>query len=574
MVTIPVVWLNFNEDAPPRGYWDQGLLEDLFAGKLARPAGWPGFYDAVGTFEIALPGVASGAVVVVPGRQNAQRSARVQAYIDHLDWVILIITGDEENEFPLESITHPNMFKWCMTPNPARNEGIDYLGSGYPPGMREFVAASNVERRLDWFFAGQDTHVRRHECIEELRGLPGGAMLPTEGFTQGLPQKEYWENLLTARVAPCPGGPVSPDSFRLYEALEAGCLPIADSRSGRSVTHTENYWFRIFDEPGFIIIDDWENLSFVMGACLSGWHVQAFRAQEHWLAYKQGLARRLLNQLEAVGAYEPEYKLTDDITVLIPTSPSPLHPSTEMIEVVVESVRSRLPDSPIIIMVDGVRDEQLDRREAYYEYVHRLNQLCSSTWTNVKTNRFDHHCHQGVMTRSTLGHVGTSQILFVEHDAPLVREIPFEDLYRVIDSGEANVIRLHHEASILEPHRYLMLSEGPEDHGGVPLTPTVQWSQRPHLASKEWYGEILNVYFGWDSRTMIEDVLYGVLETHWREDARAGWERFKLYIYSPPGDMKRSEHLDGRGTDPKYSMKFEYDSVDLPRWAPHPGVRD
>ena len=29
-------------------------------------------------------------------------------------------------------------------------------------------------------------------------------------------------------MIPCPSGPATPDSFRLWEALEAGCVPIAD----------------------------------------------------------------------------------------------------------------------------------------------------------------------------------------------------------------------------------------------------------------------------------------------------------------------------------------------------------
>ena len=178
------------------------------------------------------------------------------------------------------------------------------------------------------------------------------------------------------------------------------------------------------------------------------------------------------------------------------------------------------------------------------------------------------------MTRRTLERlVRTPQILFVEHDTPLVGDIPFEQLFRAVASGDVNVVRLHHEAHILEPHRYLMLADKPERVQGVPLMPTVQWSQRPHLASTEWYLWMLSTYFAPTSRTMIEDLIYGVLETHHREEGLEGWKQFKLFIYAPEGDMKRSTHTDGREGDPKYSMKFEYDHG-IPLWAPHEGVRE
>lgn len=567
---IPVVWLNFNEDAPNRGYWDQGMLEDLFAGRLWRTPGWPGFghYDAI-------PDGCDGAVVVLPGRQNAALFDRVQSEIQKLNWVLLIVTGDEENEFPLERISHRNMRKWCMSPNPGRNPGCsNYLGSGYPPGMREFLSTHPQERQLDWFFSGQVTHRRRTDCVDAIRGVPAGGLVETEGFTQGLAQEDYWRSMAGARVAPCPGGPVSPDSFRLFEALEAGCVPLADAYSGKMAVGDPAFWATVFGTEAlpFPVVADWADAAGLIAETNKAWLATSARVGAWWMAYKRRLAALLVRDVGRISGVNMIPSGAESVTVVVPSSPVGSHPLTSMIEEVVASVRAQLPHSEIIITCDGVRGEQEHRKASYAEYLARLVHLCQRNWENVLPVIFDEHLHQGVMAKRILPEVATSKILYVEHDAPIHGDIPWDGLCAAIDSGSANVIRLHHESVILDDHKHLMLSPTPQDVCGVPLTPTVQWSQRPHLANKAWYEDLIREYFGDNSRTMIEDVMYGVLETHYREEGLDGWGRFRLFIYSPDGDMKRSWHLDGRAGEPKYSMKFDYDGDEIPKWAPFRGV--
>ena len=53
-------------------------------------------------------------------------------------------------------------------------------------------------------------------------------------------------------------------------------------------------------------------------------------------------------------------------------------------------------------------------------------------------------------------------------------------------------------------------------------------------------------------RTMIEDRLYQAAENDWFDNGPPSWDRWRLAIYAPPGDMKRSTHLDSRGAEPKW----------------------
>lgn len=244
-----------------------------------------------------------------------------------------------------------------------------------------------------------------------------------------------------------------------------------------------------------------------------------------------------------------------NITVLIPTSSIPSHPDTRIIEETINSVRTHLPYSEIILMIDGIRTEQNQRTDQYNEYIRRLLHIANKQ--KCYPLIFDEHQHQANMTREALKHVTTPLILFVEHDTPITpdREIPFQSIANSILSGQADLVRLHHEALILDVHKYLMFDLLPVEICGIPMMRTQQWSQRPHVTSVAFYKRILSDYFNPGMKTMIEDKMYGVVEQACK-DGLMGWYNFRLWIYTPDGDIKRSYHTDGREGEPKYESTF------------------
>jgi hypothetical protein len=237
-----------------------------------------------------------------------------------------------------------------------------------------------------------------------------------------------------------------------------------------------------------------------------------------------------------------------DLTVLISSSPILSHPSTHIIDETIRSIRWHLPEAPIFVMTDGVRDEQAHLKEAYRLYRSNLVTKMLLDWRGVMVLPFPEFSHQAVMTIKTLEIVQTPLILFVEHDTPLVeRFIDWDFLTSAAHAGLSPMIRLHYDETIHREHEHLMRGE---------LTPnlikTVQWSQRPHLANKNWYGDLLLKHFTPESRTFIEDKIYGVV-------VEAPWEQYQLTIYNPEGTgqrMKRSRDLNGRGEEQKYGMVF------------------
>lgn len=234
-------------------------------------------------------------------------------------------------------------------------------------------------------------------------------------------------------------------------------------------------------------------------------------------------------------------------------SPIKSHPDTRIVVETIDSVREQLPDAEIVLVHDGVRAEQQDRRADYEEYLRAILWKADHDYGHILPLIFDQHLHQAVCTKRALAHVETPLMLFMEADTPLTGEIDWGGISQTILHGDANLVRFSHEASILEPHRYLMLDSEPQNVRGVPMVRTVQWSQRPHLASVAFYRSLLDRYFPNDERNFIEDVVYGKLIVDHDVDGEMGWLGWRTWIYTPEGDIKRSRHTDGREGESKFT---------------------
>lgn len=236
------------------------------------------------------------------------------------------------------------------------------------------------------------------------------------------------------------------------------------------------------------------------------------------------------------------------ITVLIPTSPIPSHPSTDIIDHTIASIRYWLSEASMHVMCDGIRPEQEEYRQRYKDYLDAAFRNCQGTQTCF--HQFDEHAHQVAMTRTVLAEVKTPLILWAEHDCPLVtdRPIDWQGIVDVLLSGDAECIRFHYESRITPYHLYLF-EEQFESHG-VPLWKTRQFCARPHVATVDFYKRALAV-FSPEANSMIEDRLITFVE-------HQPWENWRVAVYNPPDSMHRSIHLDGRGSDPKFENEMRF----------------
>lgn len=221
------------------------------------------------------------------------------------------------------------------------------------------------------------------------------------------------------------------------------------------------------------------------------------------------------------------------ITVVIPTSPLIIHPDTTNIERCIASIKSYLPDCRIIVTFDGIRPETEHHRASYELYRQRLGEVYKDFKRPEMTFiEFYAHRHQSGMMSTTLEHVETDLLLYVEHDWELVGEIPFKEMGEIIACGEANLIRVLYPTELPSYYMDMMIDKTPRIINGIPLTQTIQWSQNPHLASTEFYREISKL---WKPKTFIEESMVAHIN-----------ESMKTFIYTPEGNTQRCVHYDGR----------------------------
>lgn len=562
---IKVLFQSYYPEIPSHDYWDMTMIRDIFAGKMWTPVdGWE--YTPVFAFDQITVG--EGAIVVIPARYHNRDVDKLNEDIARLPWVVLMIVGDEESFFPTHELKHPNMKLWVMTPIPGRHKADHFLPHGYTPDCRKMLAANSLiamEKPNLWFFSGQITHVRRQLCSDVLKGMVAeGVYNASPGFGLGLTHEDYFKNMAAAKIIPCPSGPATPDSFRVIEALEAGCMPVADECTP-DPKYPEGYWINVFgQDPPFWRIRDWESFPGYVHDIMERWPHCVNKASAWWQGYKRKMVYDLQEDISSLGMEARGQELRDKITVIIPTSPISMHPDHSFLWETVASIRRWLRDSEIILMFDGVRHDLDHYRANYEEYMRRVLWLCNhdKMFRNVLPLVFDEHTHQAGMTRKAMDYVRTPLILFVEHDTPIIGDHPIEwdGLCSAILKGSVDMIRFHYDTWIYDSHRHLMLDDPKvyKNIDGMSLIRTIQWSQRPHLASASFYRRILRDNFSENARTMIEDRMHSVVQHHYADNPVTGWNDYRLAIYSPAGYMQRSYHLDGRKADSKFEDKFTY----------------
>lgn len=501
---MKVHYLSLREGTPKKGYWDMYLLSELLEG-----------IEQVDKLDDL-----DECIVIIPGAYQFHLIGEINKELAKVKKVKVIVTSDEENKFPLHELKHPYMKVYSQCPN--NWENIYWLPIGYPPHI-ELKSETAPVKRLDMFYAGQVNHKDREEMIEKLKCMNvWGEIYPTGGFSQGLDRKEYIDKMSEAKVIPCPKGNISPDSFRLYEALECGAVPVAQY---------PDFWHKIFRTYEFPAISNKDQWNGYIEDAIRLYPKLNNKVQAWWIREKQRIRKELRGE--------------DEMTILVPISPIPSHPSTHILEQTLDSIRHHTKDE-IILLFDGIRSEQKSKEKDYDEFIRQVLWK-NRKWKNVRPIIFEEHLHQIGMLRKVIDDIKTPLLMFVEQDTPIVTDEPieWEKIKQFILSGQSNLVRFYHEAFIHPEHKHLMLET--KDI----FTETAQWSSRPHIASTAFYTRILRDYFSQNAKCFTEDVLHSKVFIDFDKFGRQGWEQWKLHLYNPGGNIKRSLHTDGRAGSPK-----------------------
>ena len=108
-----------------------------------------------------------------------------------------------------------------------------------------------------------------------------------QGWAKGLSMQEYAETMHNTKVALCPKGYTSSETFRYFEAAKAGCVIISEPKP--------NVWF--YEDAPHIEIKDWLELPSILPDILQ---------DESLLLHHHNLTKKWWNEKcspKAVGQY-------------------------------------------------------------------------------------------------------------------------------------------------------------------------------------------------------------------------------------------------------------------------------
>lgn len=190
-------------------------------------------------------------------------------------------------------------YKWCT--RVYRNYWSRFFSHDeriicFPLGARRGVAVNRSpgpasRRKRLWGFAGDVNKSGRAEMAAEMSSVADGYVHFTSGFaaSDGLSPQEYEDMLGQVAFAPCPSGFVNIDTFRVYEALECGAIPIVERR------HNHDYFALMCGPHPMPTVSNWKDAPRLLAHIGSGAELDRLqqRCTDWWSLVKTKLRARI-----------------------------------------------------------------------------------------------------------------------------------------------------------------------------------------------------------------------------------------------------------------------------------------
>jgi len=178
--------------------------------------------------------LASAPIVVVEGDSFDEKKLR--CYFSRLaansNRFGIIHIGDEFSNAPLyfyEEAAFVFRNYWRSDQEKYPNCHYLPLGPNCKPDL--FDPKGISERECVWSFAGQKK-LSREPMVDAVSQRSDGKLILNEQFNSGLSEKEYARLLRDTQIVLCPRGWSAVESYRFYEALEAGAIPLVEDEGG------------------------------------------------------------------------------------------------------------------------------------------------------------------------------------------------------------------------------------------------------------------------------------------------------------------------------------------------------
>lgn len=174
-----------------------------------------------------------------------------------------------------ETLTDTNIYKYYNHPNCKHifrnywheylyNTNITTLPLGYKMGMFKNSTSNETQeystRQYKWSFCGHLIKSDRRNMISTIQHIQPYYIheIKTWNASNSLGPIEYKNILKDTSIIPCLIGNINIDTFRLYEALECGCVPII-YKINYNMRQTKEYYKQIFGDHPLPVVDNMLN---------------------------------------------------------------------------------------------------------------------------------------------------------------------------------------------------------------------------------------------------------------------------------------------------------------------------
>ena len=164
------------------------------------------------------------------------------------------------------------------------NNKVSCLPLGYKSGI---VLNEKIKKReYKWSFIGTPHKSSRHDLLFQLSDIKPSYSFSTKKFNNDILGAKDMNNVLSStEFLPCPNGFVHPETYRVYEALESGCIPI--------VENAFKYYDRLLPNNPFLKIDMWSGAKNI----IQNWKQEQIKKQEEckmwWIKHKEKLQKTI-----------------------------------------------------------------------------------------------------------------------------------------------------------------------------------------------------------------------------------------------------------------------------------------
>ena len=190
--------------------------------------------------------------------------------------------GDEAGTYDLSEAYKNFDYIWrtfCSNKYFNSNQ-VKCIPIGYKSGL---VNKQENKRKYKWAFTGTPHKSSRHDLLFQFSSIKPFFCHKTNKFNEKVISVDEMSKILSlTEFMPCPNGFFHPETYRLYEALQCGCIPIVED--------AYKYYDRLFPNNPFVKIGKWADAKTV----IKNWGEKEIKEKQEecsiwWSDYKNEL---------------------------------------------------------------------------------------------------------------------------------------------------------------------------------------------------------------------------------------------------------------------------------------------